>query len=212
MIRLLLASLLVAPAAAAPQPSAPEAQGRRYVNATVRTSFRDRWDISDYQGKVWLNVSSFGNSVNFNGRPISGSLFGGGNSYSLSGGSVSGQIHRWGNGMDVNVTVYGNPGTRWLNFTVNANGPMNDPRWLPSLSVYSGDASLNFSSLGNREYSVSGSIDDTRFGDEGLAVACLAATLILKEHQSAQGNGLPKADWLEKNRVGAALLKPGLFR
>ena len=91
-MRTLLAVLLAVPAAAAPRPAqdAPE-KNRSYVSAEVRGTFRDRWDISDNQGRLWMSVSSFGNSINFSGRPLSGSLWGGaGSHWSISGGSVSG--------------------------------------------------------------------------------------------------------------------------
>ena len=211
MTRFLLAVLLAAPAAAAPLPAQPEAavKAMRSVNGAVRGSIRDHWDVQDYQGRIWLNVSAFGNSVNFNGRPFSGSLFGGGNSYSISGGGVSRNMSRFGNSVDVRATVFGQGGSRWLNFTVYVNGPTNDPNRLPGLSVFSGEASINFNPSFSREYSVSGWVDDQRFGDEGLALAYLAAALVMKDNQALRGASLPKADFLRKSAVVAPFLKTG---
>ena len=214
MTRFLLAALLAAPAAAAPQPAQPDtaAKFQRYVNGAVRGSIRDHWDIQDYNGRIWLNVSAFGSSISFNGRPISGSLFGSGNYYSISAGGVSGNISRFGNSVDVRATVFGHGGTRWVNFTMYVNGPTNDPNRAPSLSVYSSDASLNFNPSFNNEYSVSGWVDDQRFGDEGLALAFLASTLVMKEHAAVRASALPKSDFLQKSAVLAPLLKTGFGR
>ncbi|MBI3298278.1 MAG: hypothetical protein HYZ75_08950 [Elusimicrobia bacterium] len=219
MNRLLLAALVLssnvgaAVAPSLPQPllrgaaptAGPVVQGRRYVSASVRGSLRDRWDVSDHQGRLWLNISAMANSVHFSGRPISGSMFGGPSSWSISGGSVSGGISRWGGGMSVNATMY-RPSPRRVHFTLSASGPANDPNRPPSLSLHSMDASLNFTPSFNG-YSLSGMIDEERFGDEGLAVACLAASLVLKEAQAKRGGGLPKADWLQKSPLLAPLLK-----
>ncbi len=214
MNRFLLAALLAAPAAAAPLPAQPDvvAQNQRYVNGAVRGTINGHWDVQDYQGRIWLNVSTFGNSISFNGRPISGSLFGSGNYYSISAGGVSGNISRFGSSVDVRATVFGQGGTRWLNFTMYVNGPVNDPNRMPSLSIFSGDASLNFNPSFNREYSVSGRVDDQRFGDEGLALAYLASTLIMKEHETLRAAAIPKSDFLQKSAVVAPFLKAGFGR
>lgn len=211
MRNLLALLLLAAPAAAGPMPVQESAEkNRRYVSADIRGTFRDRWDISDNQGKLWMNVSVFGNSINFSGRPISGSVWGGGNSWSLSGGSVSGTISKFGNGIQVRATVHGPRGTRWVNFELRAMGPMNDPNRAPSLSLSGMDGHLNFSPSFNRGYNVSGTIDEERFGDEGLAVACLAAALVLKERP--QTAAVPGKDFLEKSAVLAPFLKTGFAR
>lgn len=211
MRNLLALLLLAAPAAAAPKAPAEAAKtNRRYVSADIRGTFRDRWDISDHQGKLWMNVSVFGNSVNFSGRPISGSVWGSGNSWSLSGGSVSGSVSRFGNSLSVRATVHGPRGTRWVNFELYAMGPMDDPRRAPSLSLSGMDANLNFSPSFNRDYSVSGTIDEERFGDEGLAVACLAAALVLKERP--QSAAIPGQDFLNKSAVAAPLPKTAFPR
>lgn len=210
-MKTLLALVLAAsPAFAAPQPVQEASVGRRYVSADIRGSFRDRWDISDNQGKLWMNVSVFGNSVSFSGRPISGSLWGSGNYFSLSGGSVSGHISKFGNGLSVSATVFGPRGTRYINFHMYANGSMDDPRWTPSLNLFSADANLDFSPSFNRDYRVSGSIDEERFGDEGLAVACLAATMVLKDRP--QSKAVPGKDFLQKSAVVAPFLKTGFGR
>ena len=64
LMKTLLAVLFaVSPVFAAPQPvqdGTPKIRG--FVSADIRGTFRDRWDISDHQGKVWMNVSTFGNS------------------------------------------------------------------------------------------------------------------------------------------------------
>lgn len=211
MKTLLAVLLAAAPAVAAPRPAQDaSAKNLRYVSADIRGTFRDRWDISDNQGTLWMNVSVFGNSINFSGRPISGQLWGNGNYFSLSGGSVSGNISKFGSGLSVNATVFGPRGTRFLNFHVQANGRMDDPRWAPSLSIFSGDANLTFSPSFNRDYRVSGTIDEARFGDEGLAVACLAATMVLKDRPQAKA--VPGKDFLRKSAVIAPFLKTGFGR
>lgn len=210
-MRNLLALLLLAgPAFAVPKPAQDAPNMRHYVSADIRGTFRDRWDISDHQGKIWMNMSTFGNSVNFSGRPISGSLWGSGNSWSISGGGVSGNINRFGNSISVRATVNGPRGTRWVNFELYAMGPMDDPKRAPSLSLSGMDANLNFSPSFNRDYSVSGTVDEERFGDEGLAVACLAAALVLKERP--QSAALPGKDFLNKSAVVAPFLKTGFAR
>ncbi|TBR22914.1 hypothetical protein EPO15_07000 [bacterium] len=206
-MRILLAVALLALSSASG--SAAE-KNRRYVSADIRGTFRDRWDISDHQGKLWMNVSTFGNSVNFSGRPISGSVWGGGNSWSISGGSVSGTVSKFGNSLSVRATIHGPRGSRWVNFELYAMGPMDDPNRAPSLSLSGMDANLNFSPSFNRDYSVSGSIDEERFGDEGLAVACLAAALVLKERP--QTAAIPGKDFLNKSAVVAPFLKTGFAR
>jgi hypothetical protein len=212
MRNLLALLLLAAPAAAAPkaaQDAAPK--NRAYVSAEVRGTFRDRWDVSDNQGKLWMNVSVFGNSINFSGRPISGSLWGGaGNHWSISGGSVSGSISRFGNSIAVRAHVMDPGRSRTVNFELNASGPMDDPRRPPYLYFSGFDANLNFSPSFNRGYSVSGSIDPERFGDEGLALACLAAAVVLKERP--QSSALPGLDFLNKSAVAAPLLKTAFPR
>lgn len=211
-MRTLLAVLLAVPAAAAPRPAqdAPE-KNRSYVSAEVRGTFRDRWDISDNQGRLWMSVSSFGNSINFSGRPLSGSLWGGaGNHWSISGGSVSGSISRFGNSISVRAHVMDPGRSRHINFELNASGPMDDPRRPPYLYFSGFDANLNFSPSFNRGYSVSGTLDPERFGDEGLALACLAAAVVLKERPQAAG--VPGKDFLETSAVAAPLLKNGLAR
>lgn len=212
-MRNLLALLLLAgPAVAAPRPAQDAAaKNRGYVSAEVRGTFRDRWDISDNQGKLWLSVSSFGNSINFNGRPISGSLWGGGgNHWSISGGSVSGSISRFGNSISVRAHVMEPGRNRSINFELNASGPMDDPRRPPYLYFSGFDANLNFSPSFNRSYSVSGTIDEERFGDEGLALACLAAAVVLKE--LPQSAALPGKDFLQKSAVLTPFLKTGFGR
>lgn len=212
-MRTLLAVLLAAaPVSAAPKPSQEAApKNRGYVSAEVRGTFRDRWDISDHQGRLWLSVSSFGSSINFNGRPISGSLWGGsGNHWSISGGSVSGSISRFGNSISVRAHVMDPGRSRNLNFELNASGPKDDPRRPPYLYFSGFDANLNFSPSFNRGYSVSGSIDPERFGDEGLALACLAAAVVLKERP--QPAAVPGQDFLDKSAVLAPFLKTGLGR
>lgn len=212
-MRTLLAVLLAAaPVSAAPKPAQETAaKNRGYVSAEVRGTFRDRWDISDNQGKLWLSVSSFGNSINFSGRPISGSLWGGGgNHWSISGGSVSGSISRFGNSISVRAHVMDPGRSRNINFELNASGPMDDPRRPPYLYFSGFDANLNFSPSFNRGYSVSGSIDPERFGDEGLALACLAAAVVLKERP--QSAAVPGQDFLDKSAVLAPFLKSGFAR
>ena len=206
-MRILLAVALLALSSASG--SAAE-KNRRYVSADIRGTFRDRWDISDHQGKLWMNVSTFGNSVNFSGRPISGSVWGGGNSWSISGGSVSGTVSKFGNSLSVRATIHGPRGSRWVNFELYAMGPMDDPNRAPSLSLSGMDANLNFSPSFNRDYSVSGTVDDERFGEEGLAIACLAAALVLKDRP--QTAAIPGKDFLNKSAVVTPFLKTGFSR
>ncbi len=207
-MRLLLALSLLA--VAAPQGTAAE-KNRRSVGADIRGTFRDRWDISDHQGKLWMNVSVFGNSVNFSGRPISGSLWGGaGNHWSISGGSVSGTISRFGNSISVRAHVTDPGRSRSINFELNASGRMDDPQRPPYLYSSGFDANLNFSPQFNRGYSVSGTIDEERFGDEGLALACLAAAVVLKERP--QSAAVPGEAFLNESVVLAPFLKTGFGR
>ena len=211
-MKTLLALLLAVPVAAGPkaaQEAAPK--NRSFVSAEVRGTFRDRWDVSDNQGKLWMNISVFGNSVNFSGRPISGSLWGGaGNHWSISGGSVSGSISRFGNSISVRAHVMEPGRSRNIHFELNASGPMDDPKRPPYLYSSGFDANLNFSPSFNRGYSVSGSMDEERFGDEGLALACLAAAVVLKERP--QSSALPGKDFLQKSAVLTPFLKTGFGR
>lgn len=211
-MRPLLALLLAALPAAAQPPQTPAAptQTRRFVNAEVRGTFRDHWDIDDHGGRIWLRVSAFGNSLDFNGRPFSGNLWGSGDYYTLSGGSISGSVSKFGNGLDARINAYGPQGSRFLNFHVFVNGRLDDPRQPPHLSIHGMDASLNFSPSFNRGYTVSGTIDEQRFGDEGLAVACLLATIVLKDRPQSQS--VPGRDFLKKSAAAAPLLRGGFAR
>lgn len=201
MTALLLAALLAAPAAAQERP----------VSGSVSGTLAGHWDLQDYQGRVWLSVSSFGGSLGFSGRPLSGSLFSdGAGRWTVSAAGVSGSISRFGNAVDVSASVTGPQGSRWVSFTMYVNGT-GDAASPPSLSVFSGDASLDFGPT-YRGYSMSGTVDDKRFGDEGVALAMLAAATVLKDLPAAKAAPLPKAGWLEKSAAVAPFLKAGFGR
>ena len=184
---------------------------QKYVNCDIRSSLNNYFDITDYTLGIQLNVSAFGNSLSFNGRPFSGSVYKNGNYASISGGGVNGSISKFGNGFSVNATVYepGQP-SRFLNFTLNASGPLGDPNYAPSFSLFSGDANLQFyPSLGGREYRMSGTLDDQRFGAAGAAVAALVVTTYMSERKP-KDKALPGAQWLENSPAAMPVLLKGV--
>ncbi|MFA5140637.1 MAG: hypothetical protein WC728_15520 [Elusimicrobiota bacterium] len=203
-----LLGLLLIPSAAF---SAPAEKAQKYVNCDIRSSLTNYFDITDYSLGIQLNVSSLGNSLHFNGRPFSGSVYKNGNFATISGGGVNGNANKFGNGYSVNATVYepGQP-SRYLNFTLRANGPLEDPNYSPSFSLFSGDANLQFyPSFGGREYRVSGSVDEQRFGAAGTAVAALVVTTYMSERKP-KDKALPDAQWLEKSPTALPVLLKGV--
>lgn len=205
-MRLLLSfalALSASPLAAAPAKPAAKSD-RVYVNASVRASLSNYYDIRDYNTDVWLNVHVWGNSFDFNGRPFSGDIWGSGNWFSVTGAGLSGSINRWGNAYDVRVTVTGADGKpRNIDFTMYANGRMDDPKFPPHLSVFNGDASLDLRPVfGLREYAVNGWVDKEKFGSAGTAFACLVATMIMRDLSEREDRkDLPTAAWLRKSPV-----------
>ncbi|MFC1680080.1 hypothetical protein ACFL2T_07725 [Elusimicrobiota bacterium] len=207
-MRLFLSFCLVVaaslPATAAGAKPATDKSGRAYVNASVRGSLSNYYDIREYNTDIWLNVHMWGNSVDFNGRPFSGDIWGGGNWFSVTGSGLSGSINRWGNAYDVRVTVTDMDGKRHdLDFTMYANGRTDDPKRPPHFSVFNGDASLDVRPVfGLREYSVNGWVDKEKFGSAGTVFACLVATMVMHELSEKQNEkSLPKAAWLKESPV-----------
>ena len=181
---------------------AASAGERIYVNGSVRGTLTNYYDIQEYATRVSLRVNASGSNFYFSGQPCSGSLWRSGNWLSISGGSVSGNANRWGDNFSVRVTVRDpKGGTRAIDFTLYSQGPMDDPQFPPSFWVSSGDANLNLRpTFGDRNYSLSGSVDKERCGAEGIAVVGLLTAAII-DQRPREGQPIPKSEWLEQSPV-----------
>ncbi len=145
-----------------------------HVYASVRKTFQNAYDISDYALGISLYVNAFGNGFSFSGRPFSGSMHGSGNWMNLSASGVNATINSWGNSISVQATVQGRGGApaRRIDFTLYANGRTDDPRFPPYYTLSARGANLTLSPNGNADYTVSGRVSP-EFGAEGTALVGL---------------------------------------
>ena len=145
-----------------------------HVYASVRKTFQNAYDISEYSLGISLFVNAFGNGFSFSGRPFSGSIHGSGNWMNLSASGMNAAINSWGNSIQVQATVQGRNGApaRRIDFALYANGRADDPRFLPYYSLSSPGTYLTISPNGNQDYTVSGRVSP-EFGAEGTALVGL---------------------------------------
>jgi len=166
---------------------APALAADKYVQARV-----SRWSPTSYNVyepflNVDLSLHGFGSGLSFSGRPFSGSVSGAGSFFNLSGSGISGSVNAWAGGWRVNAIIHpADPRQppRRFDFMMQAQGRTDDPRHPPSYSVWENGSSLNIRpGFDGREYTVSGWIDETRFGPEGTALVGIMTALAMRSRE-----------------------------
>jgi hypothetical protein len=135
---LILLALSVAPAAA----ESPNI----YVQARVERTYANGYSITAPFAHVNMSVNASGTWFSFSGRPFSGSMSQSGSFISINGSGVSAHANSWGGNYRVDATVQRTSpplGSLRLSFTMQANGPVGDPRNPPSYTVWEDGNHLN---------------------------------------------------------------------
>jgi len=78
-----------------------------------------------------------------------------------------------------------------------AQGPANDPNFPPSYSINDADCSLQITPAGASGYTISGRVNTTRVGPEGVAIVGLTISAIMQSRKSS-AHGLPESDAIEE--------------
>lgn len=187
---------LLAPAFAR---GAPAAEQWTNVYTNVRATFQNAYDIQDGALRILLYVNTYGNGLSFSGQPFSGSMNAYGNGWSLYAGGASASVSIWGANTGIEAHIPGRNGSpaRFLRLTMYAQGPANDPNFPPSYSINDADCSLQITPAGASGYTISGRVNTTRVGPEGVAIVGLTISAIMQSRKSS-AHGLPESDAIEE--------------
>lgn len=163
--------------------AAPTVTGTTFVNGRVTRNLSGTFDV--YEPFLHVNqwVSPWGGGASVSGQPLSGNVSRSGNFLRLFGPGIDADVNGFGGSYRVTarITRPGRPMT-YFTFTLQADGPLNDPARPPSFHTWDAGSNLRLNPVfGGRDFEMSGWIDRDRFGAEGVALAGIIAGLAVQQ-------------------------------